>query len=70
MTSEFEPRFDKEKFAQLIVAECTQVLFAEAERLNGLSSEETNLAISDDLESCAEKCMDNIVRIEEHFGVE
>jgi hypothetical protein len=62
--------FDPKKFAELIIAECTQVLFAEAERLNGLSSEETNLAISDDLESCAEKCMDNIVRIEEHFGVE
>jgi hypothetical protein len=62
--------FDEEKFAELIIAECTQVLFAEAERLNELSSEETNLAISDDLESCAEKCMDNIVRIEEHFGVE
>ena len=59
-----------QKFAELIIAECTQVLFDEAERLNGLSSEETNLAISDDLESCAEKCMDNIVRIEEHFGVE
>jgi hypothetical protein len=61
--------FDKEKFAELIIAECTQVLFDEAERLNGLSSEETNLIISNDLESCAEKCMDNIVRIEEHFGV-
>ena len=59
-----------EKFAELIINECTQVLFDEAERLNGLSSEETNLAFSDDLESCAEKCMDNIVRIEEHFGVE
>jgi hypothetical protein len=63
------PKEFTEKFAELIIAECTQVLFAEAERLNGLSSEETNLAISDDLESCAEKCMDNIVRIEEHFGV-
>jgi hypothetical protein len=60
---------DLEKFAELIIAECTQVLFDEAERLNGLSSEETNLIISNDLESCAEKCMDNIVRIEEHFGV-
>jgi hypothetical protein len=60
---------DLESLAELIIAECTQVLFDEAERLNGLSSEETNLIISDDLESCAEKCMDNIVRIEEHFGV-
>jgi hypothetical protein len=61
---------DLERFAEKIVAECTQVLFNEAERLNGLSSEETNLRTSDDLESCAEQCMDNIVRIEEHFGVE
>jgi hypothetical protein len=65
----YKQRYDS-KFAELIINECTQVLFAEAERLNELSSEETNLAISDDLESCAEKCMDNIVRIEEHFGVE
>jgi hypothetical protein len=62
-------KVDQAKFAELIIAECTQVLFDEAERLNGLSSEETNLIISNDLESCAEKCMDNIVRIEEHFGV-
>ena len=67
---QFDIRFSPEKFAELIVAECTKVLFDEAERLNGLSSEETNLAISDDLESCAEQCMANIVRIEEHFGVE
>ena len=57
------------KFAELIIAECTQVLFDEAERLNGLCSDETNLRISDDLESCAEQCMENIVKIEEHFGV-
>ena len=25
MTSEFEPRFDKEKFAELIVRECVEV---------------------------------------------
>jgi hypothetical protein len=65
---EYENASD-EKFAELIIAECTQVLFDEAERLNGLSLEETNLIISNDLESCAEKCMDNIVRIEDHFGV-
>ena len=59
-----------EKFAELIVAECTQVLFQEAERLYGLASEETSLIISNDLESCAENCMNNIVIIEEHFGVE
>ena len=68
-TPDHESVVKARKFAELIINECTQVLFAEAERLNVLSSEETNLAISDDLESCAEKCMDNIVRIEEHFGV-
>ena len=67
---QFDIRFSPEKFAELIIAECTKVLFDEAERLFEASSEEFNLKISDDLECCAEQCMDNIVRIEEHFGVE
>jgi hypothetical protein len=54
----------------LIISECAQVLFNESERLFGLSYEETNLRTSDDLESCAEQCMDNIVLLEKHFGVE
>jgi hypothetical protein len=58
-----------ERFAELIVQECTQVLFDEAERLFEASSEEFDFRISDDLQCCAEQCMDNIVRIEEHFGV-
>jgi hypothetical protein len=58
------------KFAELIVNECTKVLFDEAERLFEASSEEFDFRISDDLECCAEQCMDNIVRIEKHFGVE
>jgi hypothetical protein len=61
--------FDREKFAELIIAECTKVLFDEAERLFEASSEEFNLKISDDLECCAEQCMDNIFWIEEHFGI-
>ena len=61
---------DENKFAELIVNECTKVLFDEAERLFEASSEEFDFRISDDLQCCAEQCMDNIVKIEEHFGVE
>jgi hypothetical protein len=61
---------EMEKFAELIVAECTQVLFQEAERLFELSSEETNLHQSDNFEISAEQCMDNIAMLEQHFEVE
>jgi len=67
---QFDIRFSPEKFAELIIAECTQVLFNEAERLFEASSEEFDFRISDDLQCCAEQCMDNIVRVEKHFGVE
>ena len=59
-----------EKFAELIVRECTQLLFEESERLYSYSSECDNMHDSDEAELCAEKCMDNIVMIEKHFGVE
>ena len=62
--------FSKEKFAELIVRECTQLLFDESERLYAYSSECDNLRHSDEAELCAEKCMDNIKMIESHFGVE
>ena len=68
-TAEEFNQFTK-KFAELIVQECTKVLFDEAERLFEVSSEEFDFRISDDLECCAEQCMDNIVKIEKHFGVE
>lgn len=58
------------KFAELIIQECTQLLFAESERLYAYSSECDNMRYSDEAELCAEKCMDNIKMIEEHFGVE
>ncbi len=58
------------KFAELIVRECTQLLFAESERLYAYSSECDNMRYSEDAEVCAEKCMDNILMIEQHFGVE
>jgi hypothetical protein len=59
-----------EKFAELIVRECTQLLFTESERLYAYSSECDNMRDSDEAELCAEKCIDNITMIEEHFGVE
>ncbi len=59
-----------EKFAELIITECTQLLFAESERLYAYSSECDIMSRSEDAELCAEKCMDNILMIEQHFGVE
>lgn len=59
-----------EKFAELIIQECTQLLFAESERLYTYSSECDIMSRSEEAELCAEKCMDNITMIEEHFGVQ
>lgn len=67
--NEEQVEFEK-KFAELIVRGCTQLLFDESERLYTYSSECDNLRHSDEAELCAEKCMDNIKMIEEHFGVE
>ena len=59
-----------EKFAELILLECTQVLFNESERLYDLSTEETNHRTANELEACAENCMNNIAALERHFGIE
>jgi DNA relaxase NicK len=59
-----------EKFAQLIVQECTQVLFDESERLFGLYSEETNMQQAEEYEICSTQCTNDISLIEKHFGVE
>jgi len=59
-----------ERFAQLIVKECTNLLFDESERLYAYSSECDNMRESDEAELVAEKCVDLITMIEEHFGVE
>lgn len=56
--------------AELIIKECSQLLFDESERLYAYSNECDNMRHSDEAELCAEKCMDNIKMIEEHFGVE
>ena len=58
-----------EKFARLIILECTQVLFDESERLFGLYSEETDMQQAERCELCSEQCTDNIALIEKHFGV-
>jgi hypothetical protein len=62
--------FDYEKFAELIVRECANVLRAESERLYKLSAEEKDELFASNFEICAEKCVDNEVAIKEHFGVD
>ena len=59
-----------QKFAELIVKECANVLRAESERLYKLSAEEKDELFASNFEICAEKCVDNEVAIREHFGVE
>ena len=61
---------DLEKFAELIVRECANVLRAESERLYKLSAEEKDELFASNFKICAEKCVDNEVAIREHFGVE
>ena len=63
-------KLNAEKFAELIVRECTQVLFDESEKLFGLYSEETNFHWAAEYEVQANQCIDNIGLIEKHFGVE
>jgi len=58
-----------EKFAELIVRECTTLLFNESERLYEYSTECDNMRESDEAEVVAEKCVDLITMIEQHFGV-
>jgi hypothetical protein len=58
------------KFAELIVRECTTLLFNESERLYEYSTECDNMRESDEAEVVAEKCVDLITMIEQHFGVE
>ncbi len=60
----------QEKFAELIVRECTTLLFNESERLYEYSTECDNMRESDEAEVVAEKCVDLITMIEQHFGVE
>ena len=67
---ELEDWLNVEKFAELIVRECTAALFDESERLSGLYSEEADMQQAERYELCSEQCTDNISLIEKHFGVE
>jgi len=58
-----------EKFAELIVEECANVLREESERLYKLSAEEKDELFASNFEICAEKCVDNMEALKEHFGV-
>lgn len=62
--------FDKEKFAELIVRECTAALFDESERLSELSLNEDNWGWAQEYEVCSNQCINDIALIEKHFGVE
>ena len=59
-----------QKFAELIVAECTAALFDESERLSGLYSDEDNWDSAEEYEIRSNQCIDDIALIEKHFGVE
>jgi hypothetical protein len=61
--------YDKE-FAELIIAECTGVLFDESEKLSALYSDEDNWQSAEEYEIRSNQCVDNIAVIEKHFGVE
>ncbi len=66
---EFHPAYTQ-KLAELIVQEFSSLLFDESERLYAYSTECDNMRESDDAELVAEKCIDLIAMIEQHFGVE
>ena len=62
-------RFNEEKFAELIVRECTATLFDESERLSGLSLNDVNWNYALEYEVCSNQCINDIALIEKHFGV-
>jgi hypothetical protein len=61
MTSEFEPLFDKAKFAELIVQECA--VYCEGHILPKGMAEENGLNYNDGVMDCA-------IGLKKHFGVE
>ena len=59
-----------EKFAKLMVKEFSNLLWEESERLYEYSTEcDDNVRESEEAELVAEKCVDLIKMVEEHFGV-
>jgi hypothetical protein len=69
LSGEDEKKEFLEKFAELIIKECTGLLFDESEFLYGYSTECDNMRESEEAEMLAEKCVDLITMIERHFGV-
>ena len=63
MTSEFEPRFDKEKFAELIVKECV----AKCEVVANMATITNNGEMARKTKATADSCA---IMIKQHFGVE
>lgn len=60
---------DRHQFAGLIVRKCADLLWNESERLYAYSSECNEVRDSHEAEIAAEKCLDNIKMLKEHFGV-
>ena len=69
MTSSSSREFSQ-KFAEVVVAKCTAMLFDESERLSELYSEEENMSLAEEYEIRSNQCIDDIALIEKHFGVE
>jgi hypothetical protein len=61
---------DLESLAELIIADCADVLFEESIRLFELYSEENNLRLSEEYHMCSNQCLKDIAVIEKHFGVD
>jgi hypothetical protein len=57
-------------FAELIVRECIDYLESETNRLTELAFTEQNADYKENFTLCAEKCLDNIQGIKDHFGIE
>lgn len=58
------------KLAELIVVECTKVLFSESEQYAAEADATDNARKSEDNWLRSETCMVNVDKIEYHFGVE
>lgn len=58
------------KFAELIVLDCIKLLDTEIGRLNEYGNSVDDQSYKADVDMCIGKCIDNIMNIQEHFGVQ
>lgn len=58
-----------DKFAELIVCECVKLLDDEISRLTEYGNSVDNEDYKSDVDVCITKCIDNIMSIQEHFGI-